>query len=213
MPSALVAAADVNTQARASVPRQTGLSAALGDRANLRTLGRKLDEIATRLGVNASPQAVLAALHTTPMQIHPESSYPIQSGNAATVETFLRSIGMGLPTNHFQLSCHAHSMSDRALEHPLGNFGGGLSWPIPLSAGERRRVLAAATDHGSQNPNAPHIGASVGVLEYLNANQPLSGEASTDPAKALETLVSSNRGQALGQAIQHQLGALPPIPA
>ncbi|MDR0191197.1 hypothetical protein RCO22_19805 [Pseudomonas yamanorum] len=208
LPSALVAAADFNAQVRAPVPRQSGLTAALGDRENLRTLGQKLNEIASRLGVNASPQAVLAALQTTPMQIHPDSSYPIRAGKAATVETFLRSIGLGLPTNHFQLTGHAHAVSDRALEHPLGNFGGGLSWPVPMSAGEQRRVLAAATDHGSQNPNAPHIGASVGVLEYLNANRPLLDEALADPAKALETLVSSTRGQALGQAIQDQLGGV-----
>ncbi|WP_256349487.1 hypothetical protein [Pseudomonas sp. D8002] len=208
MPSALGATADRDTQALAPVPRQSGLTAALGDRENLRTLGQKLNEIASRLGVNASPQAVLAALQTTPMQIHPDSSYPTQAGKAATVETFLGSIGLGLPTNHFQLTGHAHAVSDRALEHPLGNFGGGLSWPVPMSAAEQRRVLAAATDHGSQNPNAPHIGASVGVLEYLNANQPLSGEALADPAKALETLVSSTRGQALGQAIRDQLGGV-----
>lgn len=200
--------ADSNTQANAPVTRQAGLKAALGDRENLRILGQKLNEIATRLGVNASPQAVLAALQTTPMPIHADSSYPMQTVSAATVETFLASIGLKPPANHFQLSGHARVVSDKALEHPLGNFGGGLSWPVPMSASEQRRVLAAATDHGSQNPNAPHIGASVGVLEYLNTNQPLSGDALSDPAKALETLVSSTRGQALGQAIQDQLGGL-----
>ncbi|OLY75487.1 hypothetical protein AU074_23680 [Pseudomonas sp. ATCC PTA-122608] len=203
-----IIATDPNTQISAQNPRQPGLQAALGDRENLHTLGQKLSEVATRLGVNARPQAVLAALQTTPMQIRADSSFPAQANKAATLETFLRSIGLGLPTNHFQLTGHAHAVSDRALEHPLGNFGGGLSWPVPMSAGQLRRVLAAATDHGSQNPNAPHIGASVGVLEYLNANQPLSGEALTDPAKALETLVSSTRGQALGQAIQDQLGGV-----
>jgi hypothetical protein len=203
-----IIATDLKPQTSAQNPRQPGLQAALGDRENLHTLGQKLSEVATRLGVNASPQEVLTALRTTPMQIHPDSSYRMPTGKTATLETFLGSIGLGLPTNHFQLTGHAHAVSDRALEHPLGNFGGGLSWPVPMSAGEQRRVLAAATDHGSQNPNAPHIGASVGVLEYLNANQPLSGEALTDPAKALETLVSSTRGQALGQAIQDQLGGV-----
>jgi len=101
LPSALVAAADFNAQVRAPVPRQSGLTAALGDRENLRTLGQKLNEIASRLGVNASPQAVLAALQTTPMQIHPDSSYPIRAGKAATVEIFLRSIGFGVPPHHF----------------------------------------------------------------------------------------------------------------
>ncbi|NWE41780.1 hypothetical protein HX875_20055 [Pseudomonas yamanorum] len=97
----------------------------------------------------------------------------------------------------------AHS-GFKALEHPLGNFGGALSWPVPMHADDQRKALAAALRHGSQNPNPPQIGASLGVLEYLHRNQP----PLDDPASTLEALVNSARGRALGQVIQTELNGL-----
>lgn len=196
------------TSTPTAIPPKPGLKAALGDRENLRVLGQTLKEIADRLGEDASPQAVLAALKTMPMAIHGDSSYPIQAAHTATVESVLQSIGLKSPSNHFQLLGHGHAVADRALQHPLGNFGGGLSWPVPMSVGEQRRAREAATDFGRENPNAPHIGVSVGALEYLNSNQPLSGDALSDPAKALEHLISSPRGQALGREVQTRLGGV-----
>lgn len=179
-----------------ATPRKTGLRAALGDRQNLQVLGQKLNETATRLGVNATPQSVLAALETTPMAVHPDSSYPLMAGNAVTLAAFLNSIGLGLPTNHFQLIGHARAVSDKALEHPLGNFGGGLSWPVPLHADDQRKARAAALRQ---------TGTHLGVLEYLHSNQP----PHADPATTLENLVNSARGQALGRLVQTELNGIP----
>lgn len=183
-------------------PQKPGLKAALGDRKNLQVMGQKLNEIAARLGENATPHAVLTALKTTPMDVHPDSSFPTEAGNAATVESFLKGTGLGLPTNHFQLTGHARAIGDRAQQHPLGSFGGGLSWPVPIGASAQHSVVAAANSFAQKNPNLPQEGVSIGVLEFLNRNQPLSGDALNDPAKALEHLISSPRGQALGQSIQ-----------
>lgn len=43
------------------VEEKPGLEAALGDRQNLKVLGQKLYEVATRLGVNATPQVMPSA--------------------------------------------------------------------------------------------------------------------------------------------------------
>ena len=47
------------------LPASDGLPRLLGDRRNLKTLGQKLNDIATRLGENATPQAILTALKAT----------------------------------------------------------------------------------------------------------------------------------------------------
>ncbi|MBT2374319.1 hypothetical protein J7E41_20055 [Pseudomonas fluorescens] len=196
------------TQTSPSLAPKADLKVALGDRQNWKTLGQKLNEMAAKLGVNATPQAVQAALKSTPMDVQPDSSYSTQVGNAATLETFIRGYGLHVPTTHFHLASLADSVNERALAHPFGNFGGGLSWPVPLSASEQRTLLDTAIHYANRNPNKPQIGPSVGVLEDLNSNQPLCGEALRDPAKALEVIVSSARGQAMGLAIQTQLNGI-----
>ncbi|MDY7533377.1 hypothetical protein RGV33_17085 [Pseudomonas sp. Bout1] len=180
----------------------------MGDRQNLRTLGQKLNDVATRLGVNATPQAVQAALQSTPLDIHPDSSYATQAGSAATLASFIGSLGLSLPASHFSLTGLAHSVGDKALVHPLGNFGGGLSWPVPLSVSGQRVLLIDAMRYAGSHPNSPQQGAAVGVLEFLNHPTAVSAETLQDPAHVLETLVSSPRGQALGQAMQTKLNGI-----
>lgn len=184
------------------------LAQTLADKQNLRSLGQKLNDMAQHLGVNATPQEILAALKSTPMDVQTASSYPVAPGHATTMEAFITSIGVAVPNSHFALTALADAVLSRAIEHPLGNLGGALSWPLPLSIAEQRTLLSAATQYVTLHPNPPSMGASLGPLDYLNSNQPLSGEAARDPAKVLETLLSTPRAQALGQAMQTQLNGI-----
>jgi hypothetical protein len=184
------------------------LAQTLADKQNLRSLGQKLNDMAQRLGVNATPQEILAALKSTPMDVQTASSYPVAPGHATTIEAFITSIGVAVPNSHFALTALADAVLSRAIEHPLGNLGGALSWPLPLSIAEQHTLLSAATQYVTLHPNPPSMGASLGPLDYLNSNQPLSGEAARDPAKALESLLSTPRAQALGQAMQTQLNGI-----
>jgi hypothetical protein len=184
-----------------------GLEQAQADKQNLRTLGQTLNETATRLGAKATPQAILGALKTTTIDIHPESSAS-EAGATVTLEAYIRSSGLSVPTSHFALTALADAVLNRALEHPLGNFGGALSWPLPLGADGQSSLVEAARRYTTQHPNPSRMGASPSVLEYLNSNQPLSAEAMKDPAKALETLLDTPRAQALGQALQAQLNGI-----
>lgn len=186
----------------------TGLERSLADKQNLRTLGQKLNEIATRLGVNTTPQAIVAALTTAPMDIHPASTYASQIDTASTLEGFISDYGLKMPNSHFALTALADAVLDRSMQHPLGNFGGALSWPVPLSSQAQRSLLDTARLYATQHPNPPGMGASPSVLEYLNSNQPLSAEAMRDPAKALEALLGTARAQGLGQALQTQLNGI-----
>ncbi len=184
-----------------------GLEQAQADKHNLRTLGQTLNETAKRLGADATPQAILGALKTTTIDIHPESSSS-EAGATVTLEAYIRSSGLSVPTSHFALTALADAVLNRAQEHPLGNFGGALSWPLPLGAAGQRSLVDAARRYATQHSNPPRMGVSPSVLEYLNSNQPLSAEAIKDPAKALETLLGTPRAQALGKFLQTQLNGI-----
>lgn len=197
------------SQVPAALPTANAhLRTALGDRHNWKVLGQQLAAMATRLGPAATPQAVQAALRQTRMDLHPDSSSLAQLGAAPTLEAFIQANGLRLPARFFHLTSLADAVSERALAHPLGNFGGGLSWPVALTSDAQRMLLRAATDYVARHPNNPQAGPSAGVLEYLNGNRPLPSDAADDPAKALQMLVGSARGQALGQAMQQQLNGI-----
>lgn len=89
---------------------------------------------------------------------------------------------------------------------PLGNLGGALSWPIPLSADEQRRLRLITMNHAHHLGDEPLvIQTKGGVLEFLRYRQPLPAAAQNDPAKMLEALVSSPQGQRMGKALQQKM--------
>lgn len=93
---------------------------------------------------------------------------------------------------------------DKVVPHRFADFGGALSWPVPLSVAEQKLALTAIS----------HFEASIGIkpgfgiLDYLNSGQPLSTESLQDPADALETLITGTRGQTLGLAVQTHLNGI-----
>ena len=187
------------------VEEKPGLQAALGDRQNLKVLGQKLYEVATRLGVNATPQAVQAALAHTPLDIDADSSYPLADGKSATLASVIRHLGLFLPLSHFHLTSLADAVTARALEHPLGDFGGGLSWPVLMSPDEQRRLGAFAQSYLAEQPQGAQ---GQGLLDFLNQRQPIATPVPSNPVKALESLVSSAEGQRLGKHLQEQMGGI-----
>ncbi len=203
--------AQTNRPTRSTTGTASGsLEQTLADKQNLRTLGQKLNDTAQRLGVNATPQEILAALKSTPMDVQAAASYPVTPGHATTIEAFIKSKGLAIPISHFTLTALADAVLSKAAEHPvrLGDLGGALSWPLPLSVAEQRTLLGAVTQYAMRHPNPPQMGTSLGMLEYLNSNQPLTGEASRDPLQALGTLLGTDRAQALGQAMQTRLNGI-----
>jgi len=66
----------------------------------------------------------------------------------------------------------------------LGNLGGALSWPVPLSADEQQRLRTRTQDYtdplGQKQPLKHTTG---GVLEFLRHRTPLAAEALTSRAR------------------------------
>ena len=186
------------------------LQSRLGDKQDLTTLGRKLDEIATRLGVNVSAPALLTALNTTTMALHPDSSYPTQSRVNVTLATFIQSQGLPLPNGHFSLTGLAHAVSHRAMEHPLGGFNGALAWPIPLSANEQRRLRAFTLDHTHHVGASPSVALTQGgILEFLRYQNAVPAATLEDPIQLLNALLGSPEAQRMGKTLQEHMQGAP----
>lgn len=85
----------------------------------------------------------------------------------------------------------------------LGDCGGALSWPIPLSVTQRSAVLN--TIQMFKAGRGDKWGPGQQLLDYLYSARKLPVEILADPAPALHALIASNEGQALGLAVQTQL--------
>ena len=193
--------------ASVTVEQSSSLKAKLGHYHNFKTLGDKLNEIARRLGPDASPSAVLAALKTTPMDVHPDSVYYAEVGSSTTLETFInRQGGLLLPYSHLSLTGLSDAVTHQSLAHPLGNLGGALSWPVPPSADVQQRLRASTQNYtdplGQKQPLKQTTG---GILEFLRHQTPLPPEALTTPVATLNALIGSPEAQSLGSALQEQM--------
>ncbi|MFP3733046.1 hypothetical protein SB690_20010, partial [Bacillus sp. SIMBA_006] len=90
------------------------------------------------LGPNASKAQVQKELKAT-VVIHPDSAFYKVAGGTTTLECFINSYDKFLPDSQHTLTGLGGAFVQRSLEHPLGNLGGALSWPVPLSTDEQRR--------------------------------------------------------------------------
>lgn len=181
------------------------LKAALADRKNWQTLAQQLTDVATVVGPNPPFLAVQSALRSRLMDLAPSSSHPPHSANAVSLANFLKANGLPEPTTHDELLTLARASLARSHPHPWGNLGGALSWPLPLSTHQQSELLTAAREHVGSFQQASQ---QRGLLEFLNSNLLLSADTSSDPVKALEVLIGSPRGQALGEALQNKLESI-----
>ena len=189
-----------------SAPATSSLTTDLADKRDLTTLGQKLNQIATQLGKEASAADVSAALNTTPMELDPNSSYPKQTTPNTTVAAFIKSQGLALPTDHFSLTGLAKAVTGKSMEHPLGNKGGALSWPVPLSSDEQRRLRTLAMNHAHHLGDPPLVMQTKGgVLAFLSLGQTLPTETLRDPAKLLDALLMTPQAQLMGKALQEKM--------
>lgn len=190
--------------------RKTGLVAQLADKENLKSLGQKLQQIAAKLGEEAQPSAVLAALGSTPLDIHPGSSYAEEAGGSVTLETFIKKfLGLPLPSSHVQLTGLASTVTSRSLENPLGNLSGALSWPVPLSKDEQQRLRNITLNQEHALGDKPLLMQTKGgVLEFLRYQQPITTGPQDDPAKILLALIRTPQAQLMGKDLQERMQGL-----
>lgn len=187
-------------------PGTGGFKQQLADQQNFRTLARELIELARCLDETVPPHAILTALKATPMSVAPGSTSSDEAGSSTTLENYIATNGLPLPDSRSSLTELANALIDRALEHPLGNFGGALSWPLPLSTDEQQRLRLNAMYHKHHLGDKRSVVQSKGgLLEFLRYEAPLLEGVLNDPIKVLEALVGSAQGQLMGAALQQRM--------
>ncbi|UII72994.1 hypothetical protein LVW35_07405 [Pseudomonas sp. HN11] len=197
-----------NAQALAVKQAPSTLTAALNNKANLQTLSENLYALAKQLGPDASSQAVRSALQATSMELRHDLSELSAQGTTATLEAFITSKNLGLPTTHFHLTALASAVHQRALQHPLENLAGALGWPIPLNTDQQRQLRSIAQRHGHHLGDQPLVMQTKGVLDFLTYQNPLSAAELADPVKTLNALLGSPEARYLGQALQTRMGGI-----
>lgn len=206
-----VDAASDNDRPQPPIANDQSLKAASADRRDLQTLARLLDETAACLAEHVGPSAVQNALKATPMVIDPHSSFRQQNHLAAeapvNLESFIAGKGTYMPTTRADLIDMARALADHTLGHPLGDFGGALSWSAPLDIEQQRAIGRLVNNNTPNLPGFTRLGRS-GALDYLLNVQRLTAAELRDPEKALETLLCSPHAQVLGNAIQTQLAGI-----
>lgn len=196
----------VGDTANTSLPT---LKMELGEKQNLQVLGQQLAQIAKNLGVNAGPVAVASALTTTRMPVDADSALAATAGDSMTLAAYIQSMGLPQPTNHFTLTGLAKAVSHRAMEHPLGNLSGALSWPVPLSPNSQVRLRNHAMDYVQRNEEKTSgTQVKAGILDFLRDRHPLPGQIGSDPKKALDALLSSPEAQRMGKHLQEKMQGL-----
>ncbi|WP_332846905.1 hypothetical protein [Pseudomonas lactucae] len=184
----------------------TRLARKLAANENLKQCALKLKEVAARLGEKASPSAVWNALRTTLMDVHPDSSYATKAGSSVSLAKFLRSHTLPLSHSHDHLVRTADWITDKAMQHPLENFGGALSWPAPMGADELLRLQRTTADTRHPLGDRPDVkGTQGGILEFLRYQSPLPPQTLGDPLKMLEALLDSPPARQIGKALQQTM--------
>ena len=103
----------------------------------------------------------------------------------------------------------ANTVSVTTMQHPLGNLGGALSWPIPLNTDEQRLLRLLTLNHQHTLGDQPLVMQTRGgVLEFLRYRQPLPADVGDDPARMLEALVRNPQAQRMGKALQQSMQGL-----
>lgn len=91
---------------------------------------------------------------------------------------------------------------------PLGNFGGALAWPVPLSKSDEDAIITLLQDPDATLPGLPLVDARKGALGYLLSGSSVANADLNTPDITLQKLLGSSKAQALGQALQTRVNGI-----
>lgn len=202
-----------NNCAEPTAAAASPLQAQLADNDNLRLLAAKLVGLDTRVyGKPVSPERVSYLLNTDTMTPVKGSSYAATQSTPATLAAAITALGFKLPTTIDEVAALRTALEQKAPLHPLGNLGGGLSWPIPMSQEDQRSIvkhLDAQKPQVKADESLPEAGASMGALAYLLSGSAVMPSDLQDPVGALQKLLDSPKAGELGRTLQAQLKGAP----
>ncbi|WP_236371471.1 hypothetical protein [Pseudomonas salomonii] len=177
--------------------------AALGDIHNWHRAGTALQRLAMALEDGSKKIEELQTELQQPFPLSADSTYrPTGSGapTEVSLQQFLQDHGWDIPTHSEQLDNLASALLAPNLKSAThGNLGGASAWPEPLAPDDQAqlRMSISAGKFGDLS-----LKPFKNVLDYLLNGRPISAEEQLNPRQLIDSLVSSPRGTALGEAIQ-----------
>lgn len=188
-----------------SFPPTAGLKLTAADQKNLHTLANHLRGIVLLWNESTSETVISSALSNWKMPIEPGSSYTVEGANDPKLAEVITTLGFEIPRTKTQAIALRDTLDQKASAPILGNSGGALSWPLPLSTAQQRAITDTLDCNTALLPGLPLADPRKGTLGYLLDAMPLLADELNDPHKALEKLLTSPTGEALGLAIQRDL--------
>ena len=205
----------------------SALSTALLNQSNWQVLANKLQavtkDLIERSLVNdplskaevASRLSTVLATHLkdTLMSVDAGSSYykihALTPDSRVSLESFIKDNGLNVPTSLDALLDLSKTVDLRAATPPLGDFGGGFSWPVPMKLDDQKSIVSLLQSNSSSLPGLPLADVHKGALAYLLSGSSVTASDLQNPRTALQQLLDSPRAIALGQAIQTRLEGAP----
>ena len=218
----LPVAGSTNDVAPDELDNPAALKQAFSERCNWQLLADNLGELLKELNdafpgevSDRQPGALEARLAThlatSTLPVCEGSRYSRQHNLAPNsrvkLGTFLSGSGVPAPKTLEALLALYQVATKQVQTFPLGNYGGALSWPIPLSAQDRQALIDLLNTPDPALPELP-LTDKQGVLGYLCSVTHLSSNDFKFPASAMEMLLGSTKAQALGQFLQARLGGI-----
>ncbi|PIB42061.1 hypothetical protein AOA59_22145 [Pseudomonas sp. 2822-15] len=177
--------------------------AALGDIHNWHRAGAALQRLAMALEDGSKE---IEALQTELKQALPLSAVStyrapgIGASNEVSLQQFLQDHGWDIPTNSEQLENLASALlTPNFKAAPHGNLGGALAWPEPLAQDDQTRLRSYISEGKFGDLSLKPF---KNVLDYLLNGRAVSAQEQRNPRQLIDSLISSPRGAALGEAIQ-----------
>lgn len=178
------------------------------DQQNLFNLADQLKLMSTQNdGKPLTPDQISSALKSQVDTPFVGSTYALTRSTPPTLATVITDLGYEMPVTADQVATLAKQVEQKASIPVLGNLGGGLSWPIPMSQEERKSIRSFLLSDKSGLPGLPLRATHTnGTLNYLLQGSSVThSDLQGDPQAALQKLFDTPRAQALGQALQAHL--------
>lgn len=191
-----------------NVTPTAGLKLAAADQKNLSTLANHLRGIVLLWNDATTETVISSALSNWKMPIEPGSSYTVEGVNDPNLAQVVTQLGFELPRTKTQAIALHDTLDQKASAPVIGNSGGALSWPLPLNTAQQRAIIATLDCNTATLPGLPLADPRKGALGFLLDAMPLLADDLSDPDKALEKLLTSPAGEALGLAIQKDLNGI-----
>ncbi|WPO00808.1 hypothetical protein [Pseudomonas sp. MUP55] len=177
----------------------------LGDDVNKYRLRQKLQDYRTPSYISLESFLTNARVPT-----HPDSYYALDTQRSdASLKDLLSHSGWHVPENDEQMDNLKSALAAQALPAPpYGDFGGAVSWPVPMSLADQGSLFAIIADN---SPPLPGLDAdarlgTVDVLGALMKKAPRSVLDQKSDLKTIEWILSCDAGTALGEALKQRMG-------